>query len=145
MAIPDNAEPILGSGVIMHLTVLVGRLLLGLPFPVFGVMKYRNLEGMSSYVESAGLPGEMIYVVIPFQILCGLAVWFGYKTRCAAFALAGFCILAASFYHNSLDDVGELAFFTKDYATAGGFLLLWKCGPGKYSLDAWLESRKQFS
>ena len=142
MAIPNNAEPISSRGFGMHLTMLAGRLLLGLPFPVFGAMKYRNLEGMSGYVERAGLPGEIIYLVIPFQILCGLAIWSGYKTRWAALALAAFCVLAASLYHNGLYDAGELAFFTKDYATAGGFLFLWICGPGKYSLDAWLQTRK---
>lgn len=117
---------------------LVGRLLLGLPFVVFGSLKIRNMESMTGYIESGGLPGEVIYLVIPLQIIGGLAVWLGLRTRWAAFLLGGFCVTAASIYHSDLSDLGQLDPFTKDFATAGGFLFLWVVGPGRYSLDAWL-------
>jgi putative oxidoreductase len=121
--------------------MLVARLFLGLPVPIFGVMKFLNQGRMGDYIESAGIPGEVIWIVIPLQLLCGIAVWVGFQTRWAAFLLGGFCVVAASLYHNNLADAGELASFTKDFATAGGYLFLWKFGPGRYSLDAWLRPR----
>jgi putative oxidoreductase len=141
MALVKEIESLLDGEGFADLAKLVARLLLGLPFPIFGTMKFLNREGMSAYIESGGLPGEVIWVVIPFQILCGLAVWLGFRTRWAAFLLGGFCLVAATIYHSNLSDAGELASFTKDYATAGGFLLLWKIGPGRYSIDAWLAAR----
>ena len=125
-----------------NVLMLTGRILLGLPFPIFGTMKYLNHKNMSAYIETGGLPGEIIWLVIPFQIVCGVAVWIGFKTRWAAFFLGGFCIVAATIYHSNLADPGELASFTKDYAAAGGFLFLWKFGPGRYSIDAWLARGK---
>ena len=137
MAITADIRRMLDSETFSDLAMLVGRFMLALPFPIFGVMKYINQGHMAAYIESGGLPGWVIYFVIPFQILCGLAVWLGFQTRWAAFLLGGFCIVAPLLYHSHLADPAELAFFTKDFATAGGFLFLWKFGPGRYSWDAW--------
>jgi len=139
MAATDSIRKALESTMFRSLGALVARLLLGLPFVIFGVMKYANMGRMTAYIEKGGLPGEMIYLVIPFQILCGLGVWLGAATRWAAFLLGGFCLVAASLYHNNLADPGELAFFTKDFATAGGFYFLWQSGPGRWSIDGWLQ------
>ena len=143
MAIVADIRKILESRGFADLAMLVGRCLLGLPFPIFGTMKYINQGHMAAYIESGGLPGWIIYFVIPFQILCGLAVWLGFQTRWAAFLLGGFCIVAPLLYHSNLSDPAELAFFTKDFATAGGFLFLWKFGPGRYSVDAWIAGRSR--
>ena len=126
----------LESETFKDIAILVARILLGFPFLIFGVGKILNHQKMQAYVETAGVPGFFLYIVIPYQILCGLAVWVGFQTRWAAFLLGGFCIVAASLYHSNLTRMDELAFFTKDFATAGGFLLLWKYGPGRFSLDA---------
>ncbi len=142
MPIVAQAKRLLNSEGFTNLLMLVGRILLALPFPIFGTMKFFNRGNMAAYIESGGLPGEIIYLVIPFQILCGLAVMVGLWTRWAAFLLGGFCIIAASLYHNELANPGELASFTKDFATAGGYLFLWKFGPGRYSLDAWRTGSK---
>ena len=54
----------------------------------------------------------------------------------AALALAGFCVLAALFFHQNLADANEFIQFTKDMAIAGGFLLLVAFGAGGWSIDA---------
>lgn len=124
------------------LATLVGRILLGLPFPIFGVSKYLHQQQMGAVIETAGIPGWILYFIIPYQILCGLAVWVGFQTRWAAFLLGGFCIVAPCLYHADWSRPGEFAMFTKDFATAGGFLFLWLFGPGRYSVDAWLRGRR---
>ena len=120
----------------VNLLLLVARLFLATPFILFGIMKLRNSASMQAYIETGGLPGEVIWLVIPLQILGGLAVAAGWRTRWAAMLLAGFCLLATSLYHTHWSDLGELAQFTKDLATAGGFILLAAHGPGRWSLDA---------
>lgn len=115
--------------------LLVARLFLAMPFVIFGIMKYVNMGKMQAYIETAGLPGQLIWLVIPWQVVCGLAVATGYYARTAALLLGAFCLIATSIYHTSWSVSGELSAFTKDFATTGGFILLWLCGPGRFSLD----------
>jgi putative oxidoreductase len=137
-----GVRALLSSAPFGNLVLLVARLLLAFPFLVFGVMKYINQDRMMAYVETAHIPGEVLYLIIPYQVLSGLAIALGFMTRWAAFLLGGFCIVAPLLYHNNLANPGELASFTKDFATAGGFAVLWLHGPGAFSLDAWLASRR---
>jgi putative oxidoreductase len=130
-----SVRAIMASEPFANLLLLVCRLLLAAPFLIFGVMKYINQEKMMAYVERAGIPGEVLFFIIPYQVLCGLAIALGFKTRWAAFLLGGFCIVAPILYHMDWSQGGELASFTKDFATAGGFAILWLHGPGKFSLD----------
>jgi hypothetical protein len=58
----------------------------------------------------------------------------GLKTRWAAIALGGFCLLTALFFHLGAD---QTVHFRANIAMAGGFLLLATFGPGAWSLDAW--------
>ena len=59
---------------------------------------------------------------------------FGLKTRWAAIALSGYCLLTALIFHMGADQAIE---FNKNVAMAGGFLALAIFGPGGWSLDAW--------
>lgn len=62
----------------------------------------------------------------------GLLILFGLKTRWAAIALAGFCLLTALFFHLAAD---ETIMFQKNVAMAGGFLVLATFGPSAWSID----------
>ncbi|MBL8549253.1 MAG: DoxX family protein [Hyphomonadaceae bacterium] len=137
-----GVRAILASEPFANLLLLVCRMLLAAPFLIFGVAKYLNQGRMMAYVERAGIPGEVLYFIIPYQVLSGLAILLGFKTRWAAFLLGGFCIVAPLLYHSNFSDPGELASFTKDFATAGGFAVLWLHGPGRFSFDAWFAGRR---
>jgi putative oxidoreductase len=143
MGLISSVRAILLSEPVANLLLLVARLLLATPFLVFGVMKYFNQAKMMAVVKTAGIPGEVLYFVIPYQILTGLAIVLGFKTRWAAFLLGGFCIVAPLLYHMDWTRSGELGAFTKDLATAGGFAVLWLHGPGKFSLDALFAGRRR--
>ena len=119
--------------------LLVARFFLALPFVVFGPMKYINMARMQAYIETAGLPGELIWLVIPLQTLGGLSVALGLFARSGAVALGVFSLVATCLYHTQWERSGELAQFTKDFAMAGGFIFLWIHGPGRLSLDASLR------
>jgi putative oxidoreductase len=62
----------------------------------------------------------------------------GYQTRVAALLLAGFCVAAAVLFHNKFADRNQLLHFEKDLAIAGGLLLLFAHGAGRWALDALL-------
>ena len=50
--------------------------------------------------------------------------------------LAGFCIATAVLFHIKLGNRNELLHFEKDLAIAGGLLVLFAHGAGRWALDA---------
>jgi putative oxidoreductase len=50
--------------------------------------------------------------------------------------LAGFCVATAVLFHTRFGDRNQLLHFEKDFAIAGGFLVLFARGGGAWSIDA---------
>ena len=116
---------------VMGPALVLARFLLAAEFLTYGVRKFLHPENIYRVIEAHHLPGELVYMVIPWQVGFGLAIFLGFQTRLAAMALFGFCLIAPSIFW--LDNLANL---TRDYATAGGFLFLIVFGPGPISLDA---------
>ncbi len=74
-------------------------------------------------------------VGIATEVLGGLAIVLGWKTRVVAFLLAGFSLLTAITFHRNLADQTQMIMFFKNLSIAGGFLLLVANGAGPLSLD----------
>jgi putative oxidoreductase len=113
---------------------LLARAMLAYIFIVEGAGKIANYAGVAGYMQAHGVDGRLLPLVILTELGGGLLVLFGLKTRWAAIALFGFCLLTALFFHTAPDQVIELQ---KNVAMAGGFLTLAIRGPGPWSLDAW--------
>lgn len=126
---------------LQSLVVLAGRVLLALIFVVDGWLAIANYSGTIAYMESYGVPGVLLPLVILTELGGGLLVAVGLFARFAAFALAGFCLLTALLFHWNFDDFGQVIHLMKDLAIAGGFLLLVAFGAGEWSLDAWRKGR----
>ncbi|HLA32048.1 MAG TPA: DoxX family protein [Pseudomonas sp.] len=116
--------------------VLVARLLLGHIFLLAGLSKITGYAGTQGYMESMGVPGVLLPLVIALEIGGSLAVILGFFTRWAALLLSGFCLLAALIFHRNFSDQMQMIMFMKNFAIAGGFLLLYVQGAGAYSIDA---------
>lgn len=116
---------------------LFGRILLGHIFLLAGVNKLGDAyAGTAAYMDSMGVPGELLPVVIAVEITGGLMVMLGFKARWAAYALAGFSILAAIIFHSNLADQMQMILFMKNFSIAGGLLLLSAHGSGGLSVDS---------
>ncbi len=124
---------------------LIARLLLAFIFVYDGWLALSDYAGTASYMESSGVSGRLLPLVILTELGGGLLVAFGLFARCAGFALAGFCLLAALLFHRNFADFGEKIHFMKDFAISGGFLLLTAFGPGGWSLDAWRKGRRSLT
>lgn len=120
---------------LIKLTAPFGRSLLALIFIMAGANKIFTYAATQAYMESMGVSGELLPLVIATELLGGLAIVLGWNTRIAAFLLAGFSVLAAVFFHADFGDQTQMILFMKNLAMAGGFLILVHHGPGAYALD----------
>ena len=115
-----------------------GRVLLAAIFLLSGLGKLGAYGATAAYMSSAGVPGALLPLVIATEILGALAIIVGWKTRVAAFLLAGFSLLSALLFHNNLGDQVQMIMFLKNVSIAGGFLLLVANGAGPLSVDRYL-------
>lgn len=112
-----------------------GRFFLALIFFMSGLTKITQFEGTQSYMEMMGVPGGLLPLVIITEVIFGLAVILGFKTRLAALALAGFSVLSAIIFHADFSNQAEMTNFMKNFAIAGGFLMIVANGAGNFALD----------
>jgi putative oxidoreductase len=115
--------------------VPAGRILIALIFILSGFSKIGGYEATQGYMESMGVPGALLPLVIVTELGGGLLLVLGLFTRYAAIALAGFTILSAFLFHGQFTDPAQQIMFMKNLAIAGGFLFLAAHGSGKISLD----------
>ena len=119
----------------MQILELAGRIFISLIFLVAGIGKILNYEGTIGYMESFGVPGYLFIPAIIIEILFPLLIIVGYKTKFFAIILALFAILLAVIFHTDFSNQMQLMSFLKNFAIAGGFLIIFVKGAGKYSID----------
>lgn len=121
-----------------NILLLVGRILLAFIFIMAGFSKFGAIAGTAGYIASKGLPAATLLAwgAAIFELLAGIAILIGFKTRIAAYLLAAFCIVAGLIFHFDPSNQAEFISFMKNLAIAGGFLALSVSGPGSYSVDA---------
>jgi len=120
---------------LQSLAAPAGRVLIALIFVMSGVNKLANFAGTQAYMDSAGVPGVLLPLVIAVELLGGLAIILGWHTRLAAFLLAGFTLLSGILFHANFADQMQMIMFMKNLAIAGGFLMIVALGAGPYSID----------
>ena len=123
-----------------NLTVLAGRILLGLLFIVSGFGKIAGFDGTVGYIAPhLPLPALVAVLTIVVELGGGLALVTGLWTRQAALVLAGFTLLTALVFHAfwSAPDAAKAMQqiqFLKNLSIAGGMFVLAAFGPGRFSL-----------
>jgi len=120
---------------IQNLSAPIGRVLIAILFVMAGINKINGYEGTQGYMNAMGVPGSLLPLVILLEVVGGLAIIVGWKTRPIAFLFAGFSILSALLFHANFADPTATAMFMKNIAIAGGFLFLVANGAGAYALD----------
>jgi putative oxidoreductase len=121
---------------------LVGRILLALIFITSGFGKITGFDGTVGYIASKGLPLPQVgaIVAILVELGGGILLAIGYKARWAGLALAIFTLAAALLFHNywaveAAQKMGQQINFWKNVSIAGGMLMVFAFGPGRYSVD----------
>ena len=121
----------------IHAGNLTGRIFIAAIFLMAGIGKLgAGYAGTQGYMESMGVPGILLPLVIALEIGGAILVIAGLWTRLAALALAGFTVVSAVLFHADFSDQMQMIMFMKNFAIAGGFLFLAANGAGAWSLDA---------
>ena len=119
----------------MHIVEILGRLLLSAIFLINGIGKIFNYEGTIQYMENFDVPGYLIIPAITVEILFPILLIVGYYTKFSALVLSLFTLALAIIFHTDFSNQMQLMSFLKNIAIAGGFLIIFVYGPGKYSID----------
>lgn len=128
---------------------LAGRVLLSLIFIMSGLGKIFTWEQTAGYMASAGMPMVPFFLVcaILLEMLGGLSLMLGLKSRIGAAALILFLIPATFIFHHfwtitGPDQQGQMINFMKNIAIIGGLATVVAWGSGPLSLDAVLRKSK---
>jgi len=119
----------------MHIVEILGRLLLSAIFLINGIGKIFNYEGTIQYMENFDVPSYLIIPAITVEILFPILLIIGYYTKFSALVLSLFTLVLAVIFHTDFSNQMQLMSFLKNIAIAGGFLIIFVYGPGKYSID----------
>ena len=126
----------------MRVIDVLGRIFLSTLFLIEGTNKIFNYEGTIQYMENFGVPEYLAIPAIILEILFPLLLIIGYQTKIAALVMMIFTIVVAIIFHTNFDDQMQFITFFKDIAIAGGFIIIFVNGAGKFSVDYKLKSNK---
>jgi putative oxidoreductase len=125
------------------IVLLIARILLSAIFLISGFNKLTHLGTTSTnFADRYHLPAAFALAVVAglVELLGGLLVLVGFKTRWASLLLAAFTLIAAFIGHRywsvpADQYANQMAHFMKDIAIVGGFLALFAAGAGAISID----------
>ena len=127
---------------------LFGRILIVALFLPAGLSKLIGFEGTLGYFSSLGIPAPTLALAatIVIEIVGGIALLVGFKTRLVAIIMALFTLAAAVTGHAFWAAPADAAFiaqllFFKNIAVMGGLLVLASAGAGSFSFDGRKEAK----
>ena len=125
----------------MRIIEIFGRIFLSAVFLIAGVNKIFNYEGTAAYMESFGVPDFLYIPAIILEILFPLLIIIGYQTKISALIMAIFSISLAIIFHTDFSNQMQVMSFLKNFAIAGGFIIIFVNGPSRWSIDYMLKSK----
>ena len=127
---------------------LFGRILIVALFLPAGLSKLTGFEGTLGYFSSLGIPAPTLALAatIVIEIVGGIALLVGFKTRLVAIIMALFTLAAAVTGHAFWAAPADAAFiaqllFFKNISVMGGLLVVASAGAGSFSFDGRKEAK----
>ena len=132
-----NVIPANIPGAVTTVFPAVGRLMISTLFILSGLSKIAAPAMAIGYIQSVGLPlPPVAFGLAAFtEIVGGIMLLLGYRTRIVAGVLVLFTLATAAFFHNHFGDQNQFIHFFKNVAIAGGLLNVMAFGGGRLSLD----------
>ena len=116
---------------------LIGRLFLAVLFLLSGLSKLAAPAATQAYIAAMGLPAPTLayFGATAVELIGGVLLLVGFRTRPVAAGLAVFTLLTAVFFHNNFADQNQMIHFMKNIAIMGGLLQVAAFGAGRFALD----------
>lgn len=111
--------------------VLIGRILIAALFLGGAVQKGTDPSAVVALLGAQGWPLWLVWPALAFDLAAGLALVFGLWVRPVAASLAVYCAVT-SLFHYIPADPWQMTIFVKNWAIAGGCLVLAAHGGGHY-------------
>jgi putative oxidoreductase len=120
---------------------LIGRILMGGFFLWNGIETTLNFPAAASKIATAGSPEPIALTLlfISIQVLGGIALVVGFKTRQVALVLALYTIITAFLYTDFSNDLQQ-SLFLQSIAIVGGLLYISAFGSGLWAIE-WRKKR----
>ena len=112
---------------------LLGRILLALLFLGGAAQKVADPAPVQQMIASVGLPVWLVWPVALFDLIAAIALVTGPGARTWALILAAYCIFTSYFHWQLRADPWQVTIFVKNWAIAGGLLVLAAEGPGRFA------------
>lgn len=117
----------------MDVASLVGRVLIALLFVGGAIQKGIDPGDVQALLAGSGWPTWLVWPALAFNAIAGTALILGVWVRPFALALAFYCGIT-SIFHYLPDDPWQMTIFIKNWAIAGGCLVLTAHGAGRFAL-----------
>lgn len=116
---------------------VLGRVLIALLFVISGFGKLMDPGGTAGYIASKGLPLSQVlaWAAIVVELLGGLMLIVGFKTRFTAVVIFLFTIVLTVIFHPWWADPAQKIAFLKNLAIMGGLLYVAAHGAGGMAVD----------
>lgn len=115
------------------LATLAGRLLIAALFVAGTLQKATHPSAVEALLAARGWPEALVWPALAFNLGAALALIVGWQVRPVAVLLAAYCG-ATSLFHFIPADPWQISIFVKNWAIAGGCLILAAHGAGRYAL-----------
>lgn len=126
------------------LTELLGRVLLALLFVAGAAQKLTDPAPVVAMIRGIGLPAALIWPVALFNLLAAVGLVLGPGVRGWACVLALYCLATSWFHWQLRADPWQVTIMVKNWAIAGGLLIVAGRGPGPLVLwhGTWWPRRR---
>jgi putative oxidoreductase len=116
-----------------YLATLLGRWLIALLFLGGAAQKLFDPTEVQALLLAQGWPAWLVWPALAFNLIAGVALVLGIAVRPVAVLLAAYCAVT-SLFHFLPDDPWQMTIFVKNWAIAGGCLVLAAHGAGRFAL-----------
>ena len=114
----------------------VARIMMGVAFLYFGLIKLITIQGIIGFVGSKlPFPTFVFWLAVVLETGCGLLLVLGLKTKWVAAWLAFYCLFTAAVFHTNFAVLPQRDHFFSNLVMAAGFLFLFAAGPGAWAMD----------
>jgi putative oxidoreductase len=137
MAVATALDKGHSSATAANIVAAAGRVLISAIFILSGLSKLAAPAATIGYIDAVGLPFAPLAfaAAVAIEVVGGVALIAGFKTRWVAGVLALFSVVTAIAFHANLADQNQFIHFFKNIAMAGGLLQIVAFGAGALSLD----------